>query len=179
MIVGTLLVGLAALVLWALFMLHDPELARYSFDKSQRILADFQAIGQFTENYRKSSGELPDSNALDEWFKKRQLSEISYSPEHGAPVYMSDSKGGCGGAGEPDDSDFWTVVEDRYVLCYWRGEWFEAYSPQLNRSTLPTSISEYGLGLLGWLLGAALVVVLCVIAGFVGFWHPKRSERLS
>ena len=74
------------------------------------------------------------------------------------------------------DADFSGAKSDRFVLGFWRGEWFECYAHPSGRTTLPMSVAAYLASGLGYNL--AIYWLIAIGAGW-GAIRLRRAKRLA
>ena len=174
-IFSALLFVFAAFLIFTLHLINDNNLAQYSFEKSRIIKQEFKQVGGFTESFRKMHGRLPESDEFDTWYSRQNFETMNFQEQNGAPIFFTENGESCGKTDKSENSEFWAANKNYYALCFWRGEWFEAYVPQSRQSTLPKSIDEYRLSWGAFLIWIALIGLICFLAWFVGF--SKRLNR--
>jgi hypothetical protein len=172
---STILFIFAALLVFAMHLINDDDLAHHSFENSQIIQQEFEKIGNFTESFREIHGSLPQLGEFENWYSRQNFKVMKFNDQNGAPVFLSKNGESCGKTDASENLEFWAANKNHYALCFWRGEWFEAYVPQSRQSTLPKSIDEYRLSWGGLLIWLALIGISCFLAWLVGF--SKRLDR--
>lgn len=130
-----------------------------SFKNSQKIQADFELIGDYTQSYLLETGSLPNDRELKIWGREQKFHILIKDD-----IWIVREPDGCGELAQN--------VKRTYSLCYWRSEWTEEYSPQTKETTLPSKISDYYAKWYEW-----LSVILIGIAAY--FTSSKRKEDVE
>jgi len=134
---------LATSVAFTLFTIEVPLMLPSQAADDRVYYNQFKQVAAFVDK----TGHLPTPHQLLSWGW----------PSVNPAISVAVSPAGCEGAFEKQESD-------RFVLSFWRGEWFECYAYPSGKTSLPMSVSAYLLSGLGFELGLSALV-----AGAAGY----------
>jgi len=147
------------------------KLIEHSLENDKKIQADFELVGAFTQSFLHKNNRVVTDAELKQWAKDIEFQIISMDGENGN-LWITESGDTCGAAGEAK-----LPTEKRlYLLCYWRGEWVEEFSPETSSTSVPSKKSDYDFTKQNW---RDLLLVIILVGGLALLIWPKRAPRMS